>query len=148
MGEVVLTNVFEDMKIEASKSSEVSLFARFRKHYQMIPQTLIRQLDMTGFSAEGELLAEELRVVTLLQVSQDHDFRRDDYKELIELCVLFLNGNVRKEIIFKKPGAMHKARWMAKLLYAIRYICLRNKLALYPKGQSRLNSKCPKFVRS
>ena len=89
MGEVVLTNVFEDMKIEASKSSEVSLFARFRKHYQMIPQTLIRQLDMTGFSAEGELLAEELRVVTLLQVSQDHDFRRDDYKELIELLFYF-----------------------------------------------------------
>ena len=27
-----------------------------------------------------------------------------------------------------------------------RYVCLRNKLALYPKGQLRLNSKCPKFV--
>ena len=49
VGEVVLTNVFEDMKIEASKSPEVSLFARFRKHYQMIPQTPIRQLNMDWF---------------------------------------------------------------------------------------------------
>ena len=104
----------------------------------------IRQLDMTGFSAEGELLAEELRAVTLLQVSQDHDFRRDNYKELIELCVLFLNGNVWKEITFKKPGAMHKARWMAKRLYAIKICLFEEQISSLPQETITTKQQVPK----
>jgi len=47
--------------------------------------------------------------------------RRDDYLEFIELCMVFLDGvEEGKVIIFKRPGALHKARWMAKLLYSIK----------------------------
>ena len=52
------------------------------------------------------------------------DFRRDDYLEFVELCAVFLDGE-REGRVFavKRPGALHKARWMAKLIYSIK-ICL------------------------
>ena len=53
--------------------------------------------------------------------------RRDNYKEFAELCTLFLDGDENDSIVtFKRPGALHKARWMAKLVYSIK-ICLLNK---------------------
>ena len=43
---------------------------------------------------------------------------REDYKEFLQLCVIFL-GVVAAEIIsFRAPGAMHHARWMAKAIYS------------------------------
>ena len=46
---------------------------------------------------------------------------RDDYKELNNLCIKFLVGKISSD--FRAPGASHKARWMAKLLYNF-IICL------------------------
>ncbi|KAE8740148.1 hypothetical protein FOCC_FOCC014346 [Frankliniella occidentalis] len=45
---------------------------------------------------------------------------RDDYKELLELTVIFLGGSVpgKVEYTFRKPGATSKTRWMAKALYS------------------------------
>ena len=53
----------------------------------MIPHTPLRGLDTSNFSNEGQALAEELRSETLKQISKDYNFRRDDYKELIELSM-------------------------------------------------------------
>ena len=46
---------------------------------------------------------------------------RDDYKELINFCIKFFGGKIAFD--FRTPGALHKARWMAKLLYNFK-ICL------------------------
>lgn len=145
VGEVILSHVFEDLKIEASKSPEVSVFQRFRKHYGMIPNTPLRCLDMTDFSEDGKLLAEELRVGALLQSSQDHDFRRDDYRELIELSIMFLKGNTNKQFTFKKPGALHKARWMAKLLYGIKICLFEEQINSLPQGTVTTKQQVPKI---
>jgi hypothetical protein len=45
---------------------------------------------------------------------------RDDYKELIELILIFLRGCPSNEIIIKTPGAIHHARWMVKALYSLK----------------------------
>jgi len=37
VGEVILTHVFNDLHIEASKSPEVTVFSRFKKHFQSVP---------------------------------------------------------------------------------------------------------------
>ena len=38
IGEVILDHVFEGLKIEVSKSPEISLFKRFQKHWQHTPR--------------------------------------------------------------------------------------------------------------
>ena len=45
-------------------------------------------------------------------------YQREDYAEFTELCLLYLD-NDRRSIKFDRPGAMHKAGWMAKILYAV-----------------------------
>jgi len=62
-------------------------------------------------------------VESLIQCNRNHDRKRDDYKEVIELCVIYLGGDLQKSVSFKRPGAIHKARWMVKLLYSIQ-LCL------------------------
>lgn len=44
---------------------------------------------------------------------------RDDYKELIELTLTVL-GMPPTVIHWRAPGSVHRARWMAKLIYAIK----------------------------
>ena len=39
---------------------------------------------------------------------------RDNYKEVINLCIKFLSGKISFD--FRTPGALRKARYMAKLL--------------------------------
>lgn len=45
---------------------------------------------------------------------------RDDYKELLELSLIFLDDFPKnKQISFKRPGATYHARWMAKAMLKI-----------------------------
>ncbi|KAK6171931.1 hypothetical protein SNE40_018351 [Patella caerulea] len=94
VGEVAVTHVFTDLKIETSKCPEVMLFVRLRKNWGMIPHDSseeLTRLDLTCF--EGEALEVVLRLkedVIKLFKSQE-SYKHDDYKEFIELCLVFLD---------------------------------------------------------
>lgn len=49
---------------------------------------------------------------------------RDDYKELVDLSILYLSG--KRPATIRKPGAMSTARWMCPILYAIKIVMLSN----------------------
>ena len=55
-----------------------------------------------------------------------------------KLCLLFLNHPIdaprTKQHTLRRLGAMHKARWMAKVIYSIKMCTLENQLKLLPKG--------------
>ena len=68
---------------------------------------------------------------------------RDDYLEFIELCKVFLGD--QKKLTFKQPGAIHKARWMAKLLYSIKITLLENNIAQLPQGTVTTKHQLPKI---
>ena len=42
---------------------------------------------------------------------------RDDYRELLELTIIFLGGTPVRGIHILAPGALHRARWMSRILY-------------------------------
>ena len=50
-------------------------------------------------------------------------FVRGDYKELCELIVVYLGGHV-ESFKFKRPGASHHARFMAKAIYSTKMALL------------------------
>ena len=52
---------------------------------------------------------------------------RDDYREVMDL-VLAVLGSPDKNFSFKKPGAFHKARWMAPTIYSLKMYLLRDEL--------------------
>ena len=51
---------------------------------------------------------------------------RDDYKELVELALIYVGIKPSLGITIKRPGAVSKARWMSKVIYALK-ICLLSK---------------------
>ena len=66
---------------------------------------------------------------------------RCDYKELLELTIMYLDEG-RTLYPIQSPGALHKARWMAKLLYCLKILLLEAKIseeltkgAIFSQGQ-------------
>jgi hypothetical protein len=138
VGEVILTQVFTDLNIEASRSPEVSLFSRFRKHFDSVCRTNkenLKSFDSSSYSEEINALVEEWRSEAVQLAKTSMNQKRDDYKEFAELCVLFLDdSSFTDEFIFKRPGALHKARWMAKLLYSAKIVLLEENIRSLPAG--------------
>ena len=78
---------------------------------------------------------------------------RDDYLELLQLATLYLSSDedeIRETFKFRRPGALHKARWMSKLLYCLKIHLLTDQIhTLLPKGavfSAKQDEKISKFV--
>ena len=66
--------------------------------------------------------------VKLLSKKDAYEVPREDYRELLELVLFSFNVAIpnKTSYTFRKPGAIHKARWMAKVLYAIKLSLMSN----------------------
>ncbi|KAK3931222.1 Homoserine kinase [Frankliniella fusca] len=69
---------------------------------------------------------------------------RDDYREFLELTILFLGGSVpeKAEYSFRKPGATNKTRWMAKALYCYKIWMFGKQLKLTTAESDRFFQVC------
>ena len=62
---------------------------------------------------------------------------RDDCRELLELMVVWLGGDVNS-FVFKRPGPVHHARWMAKAIYNIKLYLLMRQFPLAEKDMEEV----------
>ena len=136
--ETILTHVFADLQIEASKSPDVTLLTRFCKNFEVLkcppPDRLLR-LQATSFSESAKTFVDRCKYDVLKLAHSELDIRRDDYLEFVELCTVFLDGEKPGHALtFKRPGALHKARWMAKLLYSIKICLFEEQIRALPVG--------------
>ena len=66
---------------------------------------------------------------------------RDDYRECLELVLVALGARPESDNYnFKLPGAFHKARWMALVLYTIKIFLFREQLGKSPAEKKKLES--------
>ena len=54
----------------------------------------------------------------------------NDYVELLELSILFLENFPPQGVKFRNPGPVHHARWVSKVLYAFKIWMFRKQLKL------------------
>jgi hypothetical protein len=141
VGEVVLSHVFDDLKIETSKSPDVTLFTRYRKHFAMVHapsrgiDDSLARFNSNSFSLASQSFVDSCRASVLQLATSEISLRRDDYREFAELCIVFLDGeDADHPITFKRPGALHKARWMAKLIYALKICLFEHQIKHLPRG--------------
>ena len=136
VGEVILSHVFDDLRIETSKSPEVALFARYRTNFELMPHSsnqALSRFDVHELPPAGEDLLRECRDDILQLAARTVEYQRDDYREFAQLCVIYLNAD-SPPVQLKRPGAMHKARWMSKLLYAIKICLSEQQIKQLPPG--------------
>ncbi|CAH1110777.1 unnamed protein product [Psylliodes chrysocephalus] len=67
---------------------------------------------------------------------------RDDYKELLEFSLIFLDDTPNHITHFKRPGAMHHARWMAKAIYSLKIFLFRSEFKLTARETKNLREIC------
>ena len=140
IGEVILTHVFESLEIEVSKSPDMTLFTRFRKNFERLEThrsatERLSRFDDTEFDENAKPFVDKCREHVLQIAGSESSFRRDDYKEFAELCLVFLDGEAGEhKVTFKRPGALHKARWMAKLIYSIKICLFEQQIADFPRS--------------
>ena len=147
VAEVILSGVFGSC-FGASKGPDDLLFKRFQSRWQFIVQSQYQ----AGASDSSIRDVMETRTALLLKsetvkflVTFDlASLPRDDYRELIELCLRFLGEKPprQSECIFRRPGAFHHARWMAKMLYCFKIWMFREQFTLTQHEANGLKKIC------
>jgi hypothetical protein len=56
------------------------------------------------------------------------------------------DGEEQTAVTFQQPGALHNARWMAKLLYTLKLALMEKHIELLPQGTiTTRGSRCRRF---
>lgn len=113
----------------SSTGPDVSLFKEFRKQWSNIDKTKINVLGASHFRSK---LSKQFRASTIdvLQKALSETRRkrlRDGYKELCQLSLIVLGVPIPR-YKFRRPGAHHHARWMAKAIYSLKMYIFRNQM--------------------
>ena len=113
--ELVLASVFRECMGQSS-GPDIAVFKRFQSKWKTIDVSRYETGDTNqtiGMSLEGERNNLSAFILSHLAINQP----RDDYRELLQLVLIFIGEIPPNGVRFRSPGAMHHARWMAKALY-------------------------------
>ena len=127
MGEVLLDKAWKCLGVEAERSPEVSIFLRFREKFPHLDlaSNLSKEISNDPFMANQRASVIDLLLKIKADKNLQHLLPRGDYKELLDLTLFYLDANREKSLKISRPGAAHKARWMAKLLYSLKIALLK-----------------------
>lgn len=155
VGEIILSHVFDDLKIEASRSPDVTLFTRFRRNFSLLNTAAcgdthvpLSRFNCSLHSEKVQSFMNELRISSLEKTKTviSEGKMRDDYLEFVNLCNIYLENELDGETkqFFRRPGALHKARWMAKLIYSIKICLFEQHIQKLPIGTITTKQQVPK----
>lgn len=106
-----------DQVLRGSSGPDIGLFKRFQEYWPFIDRGNFQPAS-TDPHVE-QLVADSCReILEFCQIQIDIQHPRDDYREFIELSMIYLGQTPPRGIHFLFPGAMHRARWMSKVIYS------------------------------
>lgn len=116
---------------------DVGLFRRFQAKWELIDQ----QQYVTGAATEDVApLLLEVDAEWFRKALDERKGLRDDYRELMELTLIFIGGIPSRGVRFLAPGPMHHARWMSKVIYSLKVWMFRKQFRLTTKEEQGLRS--------
>lgn len=143
--ELVLRSVFE-LKLSISSGPEISLFKRFQQAWEKIDSTKFKcGIADDNVKIKTEDISHNIIEFCNQQLKKQHV--RDDYKEFLELVLIFLGEFSSIKIIIKTPGEIHHARWMAKVLYSFKIYLFRDQFHLNKNEKNGLKDICIFVIR-
>jgi len=142
VSEIILKKVFSVHDV--SKSPNMELFGHFKDFWPRIDQ------DSFCTAAADENLADIIAPwkddVIKFALGQLQNFQpRDYYCELLELAIIFLGGTPERGIRFRYPGAIHRARWMARAIYSLKMWLFRKQYEPLQPGTGTRKSRGPSY---
>lgn len=102
-------------------------------------------LKMQSIALVLNFIRDEL--IQLIQQQLVQFQPRDDYRELLQLSLVFLGADYGADVHIHAPGAFHRARWMAKLIYSMKIFIFRSQFKLTARESSALGEFCVFVVK-
>lgn len=122
--EILLEEAFSTT-MGPSSGPEILLFKRFKVFWPNIVVADYKPgVEVSTIAAELSNVSSDVMVFVANQLELPQ--QRDDYRELLELTLMFLGGVPPRGVSFRKPGAIHRARFMARLIYALKIYLFRD----------------------
>lgn len=146
--EVILKGVF-DIKFGTTSGPDVGIFKRFQIQWLQIDKTKFK----SGIVDEQvrdvlDVVKNDVIEFCKKQLKKKNNTPRDDYKEFLELVIIFLGGHEGKNNIqFRQPGPMHHARWMAKAIYCLKIFMFASEFTLTTRELNALRDVCLFIVK-
>ena len=129
-----------------SDGPDVRIFKRFKEQWPFIDQHQYQ--DVTSNDQAASQVADiQDSIIQFVANMLSQSQPRDDYREMLELVHIYLGGTPKNEVRFMAPGAIHQARWMAKVLYTMKIWLFRSQFKLTAKEESGLSDICIFVVR-
>ena len=140
IGEIHITHCFDVLKIEGSKSPDIIMYNTFQDNFHLISiETQKKTFNINEIDPQHReffLNQKAIIITTFNELKAKDAYPRDDYKELMNLVLMYIGEN--DNYIIHKPGATHKARWLMKLLHSIKIVLLEDGIPkdIFGKGRS------------
>lgn len=142
--EIILRSVFEE-NITCHGSPNVKLFEKFKNAWAKINMKNF-QYGIEDPMVKICMQESAARIIGAVKNTLKEKQPREDYKEFLELILLFLgekpNKHHPKSLLFRSPGAVHHARWMAKAIYSLKIFLFRKEFELSASEISALRIIC------
>ena len=110
---------------------DVLLFKTLKNSWDSVDPSIIQLQDIPA-CYKGEVEGLLLYITEKLHPDNLEHLPRCDYKEYLELALLFLGGTIDRKKGYtyqiQRPGADHHARWMSKAIYILKLSLLLHQL--------------------
>ena len=138
--EIIIGSVFES-KLPGTSGPNVLLFKRFQSEWDNIDKSKYKS------GLEDAIIKEDLNnqipeIKTFIKNMLDEILPRDDYKELLQLCQIFLGLVSPCDVKFYRPSGFHHARWMSKAIYSLKIYIFRDAFRLTKQEKKGLFDIC------
>lgn len=144
--EIMLKSIF-DCVMGSTTAPHPDIFNRFSKAWSAIDKGNFKTVIDDPEVEFDENEANEITSFLLQQLHTSHNLPRDDYKEFLQLSLVFL-GCLHPDLLnFKSPGAIHHARWMAKGIYCLKMFIFKSQFRMTDVEHDGIRRICVFIVK-
>lgn len=127
MYEVVLSGVAKEV-FGTSTGPKVEFFDMLKKTWPRLDL----ERDTMSIKIDENVCKKDVWTAKVcfdkLLATDDRYLPRDDYEELIKLCLIYVEKKSVNNFTFRRPGAHHRARWMSSAIYTLKMLLLQSQL--------------------
>lgn len=129
MLELVAGSAFKALNIEEqSTSPTIKIFETLQQRWEFIDKKNFS--DCSNQKIVKKIIPKHIcqDLIKFIKGQLKNLQPREDYKELLQLSLIFLGDNSKKHPIIKAPGAINRARWMMKIIYSLKVCIFQDQL--------------------
>ncbi|KAK2708995.1 hypothetical protein QYM36_014581 [Artemia franciscana] len=120
---------------------QVPIFTRYQQYWMFVDQSRFeRGMSSDAVSTSVQDIEDSTTEFAKGYLTESQP--RDDYREFLELVIIFLDSIPERGIRFIASGATHHARWLSKVIYGLKIWMFRGQFHLSKKEEKGLQDVC------